>query len=81
MAALRPLKRLRSLTLAGNPAAAGPGARSWAIAHLPSLHFLDHAHVSPADVAAAREQFQARPVHDQKAPECDAGLISTFLSF
>ncbi|KAK9836114.1 hypothetical protein WJX81_002381 [Elliptochloris bilobata] len=60
VAALRPLKRLRTLTLAGNLAAAGPGARGWAIAHLPGLVFLDHAHVSPADVAAAREQFQAR---------------------
>lgn len=60
MAALRPLKRLRALTLAGNPATAGPGARGWAIAHLPHLVFLDHVHVSPADVAAARELFQAR---------------------
>ena len=60
IAVLRPLKRLRSLTLAGNPVAAGPAARSWAIAHLPGLVFLDHAHVSPADIAAVREQFQAR---------------------
>ncbi len=60
MAALRPLTRLRALTLAGNPAAAGPGARAWALAHLPGLAFLDHARVSPADRAAVRERFQAR---------------------
>lgn len=55
---LRRFKKLRMLTVAGNPLDKDPEHRSFAMAHIPSLKYLDYKLVDPAEVTAAREAHE-----------------------
>lgn len=55
---LRRFGNLRMVTLTGNPVCKDPEYRSYVLAHLKHLKYLDYRLVDPAQVLSAREQYQ-----------------------
>ena len=55
---LRPFKRLRMCNFSGNPLCSDPEYRSYVLAHLKHLTYLDFRLIDSAAVTAAREQYQ-----------------------
>ena len=55
---LRPHRKLKVLSLEGNPLCAGGDYRAGVLAFLDGLRYLDYAAVPEADARAARDQFQ-----------------------
>lgn len=72
--ALRPLKSLRVVTLEGNPVCADAEYRTYALAFVPQLEYLDYVLVKPEDRQAAKEahQDELQELLDKEGIDADA---------
>lgn len=66
---LRRFKNLRAVNLAGNPICKEHDYRTYVLAHLKSLTYLDYRRVHPTDVTSAREQHQDEMIELEERDE------------